>query len=135
MKKIYLSGVAFLLGIFLCSLPSLATDSTKTAPMAASNKMMLEHVGMDCTICHGENGPKGVKMGNHPKQQCTDCHAQGITKALKHKEKRTSLAREMMLKHGAAINCKICHGENGPDGMMLEHIGMDCQTCHVVEDK
>ena len=112
-----------------------ATADEKAPPLADSSKMMLEHIGMDCTICHGENGPKGFNMGNHPKQLCTDCHAQGTTKALTHKEKRTSLAREMMLKHGAKLQCKLCHGENPSGGMMLEHIGMDCQTCHFVVEK
>lgn len=135
-KKLHLIGIA-LIGGLLVNFNSTQAQEVAEAkpPMAATNKMMLEHIGIDCVICHGENGPKGVKMGNHPKQQCTDCHVQGIAKALTHKVKRTSLARDMMLKHGALINCKVCHGETGPAGMMLEHVGMDCQTCHVVEDK
>lgn len=107
----------------------------KEPPMADASKMMLEHMDMDCTVCHGEAGPKGIKMGMHPKQKCTDCHVQGMTKALTRKEKRTSLAREMMLKHGAALQCKFCHGDGPKGGMMMEHIGMDCQTCHVVDEK
>lgn len=113
-----------------------ATAGEKEAPMADTGRMMMEHIDMDCTICHGESGPKGFDMGNHPKQKCTDCHVPGTTQVLKHKEKRTSIAREMMLKHGAALNCKLCHGETGAGGrMMLEHVGMDCQTCHVVEER
>lgn len=131
-KKGYLFGM--LLGAGLMLAASSPADA-KEPPMADSSKMMLEHIDMDCAVCHGENGPKGFKMGNHPKQKCTDCHTQGMSKAITRKEKRTSLAREMMLKHGAALQCKLCHGEHGPKGMMMEHIGMDCQTCHVVADK
>ena len=131
--KSYLLGVLLGAGfILIASVPA----SCKEPPLADSSKMMIEHVGMDCTVCHGAGGPKGADMGKHPKQSCTDCHVQGATKALSHKEKRTSLAREMMLKHGAALQCKLCHGEHGAGGkMMLEHIGMDCQTCHVVDEK
>lgn len=134
MKKNYLLHVVLGIGFTLIASVSLASD--KEAPMADSNKMMMEHIGMDCTVCHGAEGPKGVDMKKHPKQSCTDCHVQGVSKVLTRKEKRTSLAREMMLKHGAALQCKLCHGENGAGGkMMLEHIGMDCQTCHVVDEK
>lgn len=133
-KKSYLFGVLMGIGFMMIAIVSFA--SGKEAPMADSSKMMLEHIGMDCTICHGIDGPKGVDMGKHPKQSCTDCHVQGVTKVLARKEKRTSLAKEMMLKHGAALQCKFCHGEDGAGGkMMMEHIGMDCQTCHVVEGR
>lgn len=133
-KKSYL--LVLLLGVGFVTFANVNPVSAKEAPMADSSKMMLEHVGMDCTNCHGAAGPKGVDMGKHPKQSCTDCHVQGMTKPLTHKEKRTSLAREMMLKHGAALQCKLCHGEHGAGGkMMMEHIGMDCQTCHVVGEK
>ena len=133
-KNIYLLGALLSTGVMMIA--SLSPASDKEAPLADSNKMMMEHVGMDCTVCHGIDGPKGFDMKTHPKQSCTDCHAQGVTKAISRKEKRTSLAKEMMLKHGAALQCKLCHGENGAGGkMMLEHVGMDCQTCHVVEGK
>lgn len=135
-KRIYLSSIVLLLGVMVGSSYSSAAVEVKEkmVPMADSGKMMLEHVGMDCTICHGVNGPKGVQMGNHPKQHCTDCHVKGV-KPLAHKAKRINLSRAMMLKHGASLNCKVCHGENGPTPMMLEHVGMDCQTCHVVEER
>ncbi len=130
---------SYLYGMLLCTvfmlIPYASKAETKKAPMADSNKMMLEHIDMDCTNCHGEAGPKGIKMSQHPKQKCTDCHAQGATKVLTRKEKRTSIAREMMLKHGAALQCKLCHGEESKNKMMLEHIGMDCQTCHVVDER
>lgn len=130
-KKSYLLSVVLCTGFIMIA--SLSPADDKKQPLADSSKMMLEHIGMDCTVCHGAGGPKGVNMNNHPKQSCTDCHVQGVTKALTRKEKRTSLAKEMMLKHGAALQCKLCHGEHGAGGkMMLEHIGMDCQTCHVV---
>jgi len=133
-KKSYLLGVLLGTGFILIANVNLA--NSKEPPLADSSKMMIEHIGMDCTVCHGVEGPKGVDMGKHPKQSCTDCHVQGVTKALAHKEKRTSLAREMMLKHGAALQCKVCHGEHGAQGgMMMEHVGMDCQTCHVVDEK
>jgi hypothetical protein len=135
-KRICLFGIVLVLGVIVGSYSSNAVEvKEKKGPMADSSKMMLEHVSMDCTICHGASGPKGVQMGNHPKEKCTDCHVQGVAKPLTHKAKRINLSREMMLKHGAALNCKICHGENGPSPMMLEHVGMDCQTCHVVEDR
>ena len=134
MNKNYL--LSAVLGTGLIMVASLSTASDKEAPMADASKMMMEHVGMDCTVCHGANGPKGFDMGKHPKQSCTDCHSKGTTKVLARKDKKTTLAREMMLKHGAALQCKLCHGEHGAGGkMMLEHVGMDCQTCHVVGDK
>ena len=133
-NKSYLLGA--LLGTGFIMIANLSPAMDKEAPMADSSKMMMEHIAMDCTVCHGIEGPKGVNMSKHPKQSCTDCHAQGTTKALPRKEKRTSLAREMMLKHGAVLQCKFCHGEQGAGGkMMMEHIGMDCQTCHVVEER
>jgi len=132
-KRLYLSGVVLLVGIMAGWGMSYAGEKV---PMADSSKMMMEHIDMDCTICHGADGPKGVKMMNHPKQKCSDCHTQGSSaKPLTHKESRTALSHEMMLKHGAALNCKLCHGDTGPKGMMLEHMGMDCQTCHVVEGR
>ncbi len=130
-KKSYLYCVV--LATIFMMIPTSSQAQAKAAPMADASKMMLEHIDMDCTVCHGEAGPKGMKMGMHPKQKCTDCHVQGVTKVLTRKEKRTSIAREMMLKHGAALQCKLCHGEGAQGGMMMEHIGMDCQTCHVVD--
>ena len=132
-EKSYLYGTVLCI-IFILA-PCLSKAEMKKAPMADSRKMMLEHIDMDCTNCHGETGPKGVKMGMHPKQKCTDCHEQGSTKPLTHKEKRTSIAREMMLKHGAALQCTLCHGEGPKNEMMMEHIGMDCKTCHVVDER
>jgi hypothetical protein len=132
-KKSYLYGVV-LAAIFMM-IPCSSQAESKAAPMADASKMMLEHVDMDCTVCHGAAGPKGMKASVHPKQKCTDCHVQGVTKALTRKEKRSTLPREMMLKHGASLQCKFCHGE-GPKGvMMMEHVGMDCQTCHVVGER
>lgn len=131
-KGIYLSGVVVLWGVMVGSHLTNAAD--KAGPLADSSKMMFEHVDMDCTLCHGENGPKGIEMGNYSNQKCTDCHSQGAAKAKKTPDQtRTKLSQEMMLKHGAALNCKLCHGENGTNGMILEHVGMDCQACHRVE--
>ncbi len=106
----------------------------KAAPAIHMSKMPMEHVGMDCTNCHGPNGPKG--MGNHPAQKCTDCHKIDNTPGtpVKPREK-TNIAKEMMLKHAATINCRTCHGEKGPKNMPMEHIGMDCTNCHRFDGK
>lgn len=132
MKKQYSLGFIVLCAglIFLVS-PMYASETK--APDTSHGKMMMEHEGMACTNCHGDNGPEGVNMGNHPKQLCSDCHHDsGAVKDVK--IKKTSIARDMMLKHGSTLNCKACHGE-GPKSMPMEHVGMDCQTCHVVEDE
>jgi mono/diheme cytochrome c family protein len=131
-KGLLLMSIAFSL-LFVVGSLSFAAD-TKKAPEANVGAMMMEHVGMDCSNCHGENGPKGVHMGSHPGMKCTDCHRivdkkMVIVKA----EKKTKISQELMLKHGASFNCKTCHGEKGPKGMMMEHEGMDCKICHVVE--
>ncbi|RMG05310.1 MAG: hypothetical protein D6726_01505 [Nitrospirae bacterium] len=111
----------------------------KSPPPVHAGKMMLEHVGMDCTICHGKSGPEGVKMGNHPGQKCTDCHNVEKPKTRLHVKqkpvkKKSPLAKSMMLEH-EGMDCRICHGENGPKGMMMEHEGMECTTCHIMEEK
>jgi len=134
MKKNLLRLMVLFVGLLVVTGLCLASGGEKKAPPAVYGSMMFEHADMACTICHGENGPKGVDMGNHPSQKCTDCHIPGTAK-IKRIEKKTSIAREMMLKHGAALNCKTCHG-NGPKGvMMLEHMDMDCHICHVVEER
>jgi hypothetical protein len=132
MRRVYLIfliivPLVFCYGVFQ------AQAGDKMAPKAHEGKMMLEHVGMSCQNCHGDKGPVGVKMGNHPEQKCTDCHIleEGkVTDKFKKREK-TTIAKENMLEHAGAFACKKCHGEHGAKGMMLEHVGMDCEICHV----
>jgi hypothetical protein len=136
-RAVVAEGIILTVCILLAAVPALG--SGKTPPKAHSGKMMLEHVGMDCRICHGENGPKGIKMGNHPGQKCTDCHEVETMKVKKHlkakpHKKKTPLAKSMMLEH-EGMDCRICHGENGPKGMMMEHEGMECTTCHIMEEE
>ncbi|KWT91099.1 hypothetical protein [Candidatus Magnetominusculus xianensis] len=114
----------------------------KSPPKAYLGKMPLEHVGMACTNCHGDSGPKNVKMGNHPGQACTDCHELGTTKADGKKKFaeviKTPLAGKMMLEH-ENMDCRTCHGAKGPKGMadkvkqMMSHKSFDCTKCHTVE--
>ncbi len=120
---------------------STAEAGEKSPPPAYTGDMMLEHVGMDCTICHGEQGPKNVKMGNHPGQKCTDCHELKTKKIKKFDmPKKTAIAKSMMLEHDG-MDCRICHGKTGPKGMMdkiekmIKHKSMECTVCHIVEEK
>ncbi|MBF0563675.1 MAG: hypothetical protein HQK89_00375 [Nitrospirae bacterium] len=142
MKKIQSMSIvlALFLGLFMLGISS--TEAKEAAPKAEMWKMMPEHVGMDCRICHGENGPKDVKMGNHPGQKCTDCHDVKTKKIKEAKETvtKTPLANKMMLEH-EGMDCKTCHGEKGPKGMtekvksMMKHQTLDCKKCHIVETK
>jgi len=93
--------------------------------------MIMEHIGMDCSNCHGKNGPKGMMM-EHEEMQCMICHdgAQDAAKTMTQVKKRgSSLSQKMMLEH-KNIACTNCHGKDGPEGMMMEHEGIGCSVCH-----
>lgn len=50
-KSIFTTGIGLILGLLIGINTANAEGKTK-APIAATNKMMLEHVGMDCQTCH-----------------------------------------------------------------------------------
>jgi len=135
MKKLFFFSIIALSFLLAFTVRS-GEAGNDQAPDAHLGNMMLEHVGMDCTNCHGKDGPAGAGMKNHPSQKCTDCHTlKKGGKTAKFKTKKISIARENMHNHKATFTCKGCHGEEGAPGMMMEHEGMDCETCHVVEDR
>ena len=124
-------SIIFVLSVLLAAGSSFANEK---APKAFSGSMMLEHVGMECSNCHGINGPKGTKMAKHPTQECTYCHEiTGGIKTPRLNKKKISLSSSMMLEH-AGIECTTCHGENGPSGVnMGNHPAQKCTDCHILE--
>jgi len=135
MEKLGFFGIIALLPLLVLGVYTAEAEKDK-APAAHVGNMMLEHVGMDCSNCHGKEGPKGINMQNHPAQNCTDCHQiKEGEKTSVFKPKKVSIAKKHMLTHKVKLTCKGCHGEEGAPGMMLEHVGMDCETCHVIEEE
>ena len=120
--------------LLFIALPFSLACGSEEKGQGASGKgggMIMEHIGMDCTNCHGKSGPKGMMM-EHEGIECMICHdgAQDAGRTAKQMKKRGgALSEKMMLEH-KNVACTNCHGKDGPEGMMMEHEQIGCAVCH-----